>query len=147
VWKSVGWGNRAFLSGVLSTAELHMLGSYRPQEIVGVFFLRGDKFRKKVLEQVAGRLYLSCVELSGSLKPHNPPEQSVVPEEPEEWDDELICDIWAVIPWSLTLSRKSNNGVTTGIDWLAFWPMEVQGSHRRGAIVKLSSALGVEVFH
>lgn len=29
VWKSVGWGNRAFLGSVLSTAELHAVDRYR----------------------------------------------------------------------------------------------------------------------
>lgn len=53
--------------------------------------MRGDKLRKKVLEQVAGSLYLSCVEVNGSPKPHNVPEQSAVPEEPGEWEDKSLC--------------------------------------------------------
>lgn len=57
---------------------------------LGGVLLRGDKFRKKVLEQVAGSLYLSCVEADGSPKPHDGPEQSAVPEESGEWEDKSL---------------------------------------------------------
>lgn len=64
----------------------------------------------------------------------------------------LICDVWAVIPWSLTLSRKSPGWVTSGINLvgiLAYFLLScwVWGSNCGHAILKLSSALGVEGFH
>lgn len=137
VWKSVGWGKGDFLGSALSAAELHAVGSYRWQGIGGVFLLRGDKFRKKVLEQVAGGLYLSCVEVNGSPKPHRPWTKCSARRGRRVGRQCVVFGLW--FPGVLPLAENPAIELHQGSIWLAFWPTFFFPVGCEGVIVGMQS--------
>jgi len=100
------------------------------------FLLRDDKFRKKMLEEVAGSIYHSCIEINGSQKKWNKikTNKQKPTNQPTKKLTHLVllnkawCQknlesghvgvyaphklIWAAIFWSLALGRRSNDGTS-----------------------------------